>query len=620
MRHFGRNTTSAYLTPHLLVLATDPWVLAAAAVLVLQAVVVRGFDSGLPPWLLLRLPLVVLGALALGALWWKLDLLRQREERLFWKDLATASSALLGVYVLRLPDGPPFLAVAADLFYIAFFVVFVLALERRPHRHHPWRPGSLDRSLSWPALLVFVCGLLSYLVIQPIYFDAYRPQVASTWLALVLDVFLAIRLILAATKSSSIRWQNIYTVLAMALMLAVGRDCWQMVDIETPQELASLKHVVLAGVPLLLLLLAARIRLRRFPADALIEEERADAGISSPAGQGMVFALAFPLLHFSSRLAVEDAVPDEPRELLLLGVSLALGGLAYLQYQRLRDGMTRLRSERSLFEEELLESEQDLRLMVEQKQTAETLSTFERNFIEIFHRNPDALAICSLDDGEFLEVNNAFATLFGYQPAEMVGQTPHDLGMVESGEAFEPLRMQLQRQDSLRLNDLVCRHRQGEWLTLEISTRRVEIDNQPSVLIVTSLSTTDAVAEDAGTPVEDRLAAAKDAVWVVDGEGAITYWNRAAEAIFGWPAERVLGQPIDQVLDLQEPAQTHDPVDPTAQWFGDLEPIHADGQRLRLQCRYLWLNAVDDAGADDAPNGRSRLAIGRVVEGGAAET
>ena len=43
----------------------------------------------------------------------------------------------------------------------------------------------------------------------------------------------------------------------------------------------------------------------------------------------------------------------------------------------------------------------------------------------------------------------------------------------------------------------------------------------------------------------DRLA---DALVVADRDGVITYWNAAAERIFGWPAEVAVGQTLDLII------------------------------------------------------------------------
>ena len=585
------NVPAAHLAPHLWALRSDRWVLLGAAVLGLQLVLSQVL-SGTHGWLQWVME-GLLGLALVSALWHRVEQIRQPVERLFWKDLTVAAAALLAVIVLQAGPDLPWITVAADLFYVVFFVLFVLALERRPHRHHPWRPGTLDRNLTWPPLIVFVLCLLGYLVLQPLYFGSYQAHVASPWLAWILDGFLTVRLLLVAVKSTSLRWQNLYAMLAMAMGLATARDLWQAFS---PHHVAqeSLGDVLLVGLPWLLLITAARLRRRRFPSDALIEEDRADAGISSPAGQGLVFALLLPLLHITFHVTVDDPIEDKHQELLLLVGLVALGVLAYSQYQKLRTGMQNMRRDRNLFEEDLLESEQDLRLMVTQKQTAETLDSFARNFGEIFYRNPDPMAICGLSDGDFLEVNDAFAALYGFRRQDMMGRTVLDLGLLSPGDEMDQLFQRLQQHESVRKARIRSQDREGNSFSVDLSAQRVEISGQPCILIVTFKSQETSPATDLPT---DWLAHASDPAWGLDAEDRIIYWNQAAEDFFGLRVENALGRAATSVFDHD----AHDELSQRVLRQGGLQEDamefhNAVGERVPVRCLYFrwWLSELPE--------------------------
>ena len=42
--------------------------------------------------------------------------------------------------------------------------------------------------------------------------------------------------------------------------------------------------------------------------------------------------------------------------------------------------------------------------------------------------------------------------------------------------------------------------------------------------------------------------AANDAIIMADNDGSITYWNRAAEEMFGYPAEEISGSKLHQTI------------------------------------------------------------------------
>ncbi len=53
---------------------------------------------------------------------------------------------------------------------------------------------------------------------------------------------------------------------------------------------------------------------------------------------------------------------------------------------------------------------------------------------------------------------------------------------------------------------------------------------------------------------QQLLDAVADAVIVTDLEACITYWNRGAEKLYGWPANEVLGRHVIDVIPSQDPA------------------------------------------------------------------
>jgi PAS domain S-box-containing protein len=58
------------------------------------------------------------------------------------------------------------------------------------------------------------------------------------------------------------------------------------------------------------------------------------------------------------------------------------------------------------------------------------------------------------------------------------------------------------------------------------------------------------LAEDRVREQAALLDQANDAIIVQDMEGRITYWNRAAERLYGWPAADALGRPAAHLLDV----------------------------------------------------------------------
>lgn len=91
-----------------------------------------------------------------------------------------------------------------------------------------------------------------------------------------------------------------------------------------------------------------------------------------------------------------------------------------------------------------------------------------------------------------------------------------------------------------------------------------------------------------------------DAIMVLDLARRITYWNQAAEAIYGWRQDQALGRRIDEVLGEDQAlleAATRALLD-NGQWAGRLSGRNANGDSVISEAR--WSLVVDDHGKPEA--------------------
>ncbi len=96
----------------------------------------------------------------------------------------------------------------------------------------------------------------------------------------------------------------------------------------------------------------------------------------------------------------------------------------------------------------------------------------------------------------------------------------------------------------------------------------------------------------------DLLAKARDAIYVRDLAGTISYWNRSAERLYGIPAKEAMGRSALTLL-----GEDHEPDARNAeaetlrggQWTGELRHVTGTGQELVVESR--WTLVRDEAGA-----------------------
>jgi PAS domain S-box-containing protein len=156
-------------------------------------------------------------------------------------------------------------------------------------------------------------------------------------------------------------------------------------------------------------------------------------------------------------------------------------------------------------------------------------------------------AILSIDaEGRFRDVNAAATELLGYQRDELLGSRLEDL--VAPGAELAEVEVLWRPRDGIWRGELDLRRKDGMTLTVEARTTVVALPAGPVALsVVRDVSERHRAAVD-----RQRLA------WIVDSsgdviigktlDGIVTSWNQAAERLYGYTAEEMIGQSISRIF------------------------------------------------------------------------
>jgi PAS domain S-box-containing protein len=88
-----------------------------------------------------------------------------------------------------------------------------------------------------------------------------------------------------------------------------------------------------------------------------------------------------------------------------------------------------------------------------------------------------------------------------------------------------------------------------------------------------------------------------DTIFVRDMNDIITYWNRGAEELFGWPAQEAVGKPSQQLLQAEFPLPLEEvraELLRTGRWEGELRKTKSDGSGVVVASR--WSLRQDEQG------------------------
>lgn len=121
----------------------------------------------------------------------------------------------------------------------------------------------------------------------------------------------------------------------------------------------------------------------------------------------------------------------------------------------------------------------------EHKQTETALRQSEQKLSRIFAASPDAIAITSLLSARYVDVNPAYARIFGYAPKETIGRTAIEMGVWPDLATRERFVQQLQAQGELINHETQFRHKSGHVFDAQISASVIEFGGEACMLSIT---------------------------------------------------------------------------------------------------------------------------------------
>jgi PAS domain S-box-containing protein len=159
--------------------------------------------------------------------------------------------------------------------------------------------------------------------------------------------------------------------------------------------------------------------------------------------------------------------------------------------------------------------------------------------------------------------------------------------------------------DSFLKHLLYCRTSQQEVKT-ELLLKSRKGEQIPAVLLSTPITSTtkngamlyqtaiidlrERKAQEQALAEQARLLdLSNDAIIVRDAEDRITYWNKGAEIIYGYPREEALGQVTHTLLKTEHPERLSKIVEKLLRdnyWEGELVHVRRDGKRLTVFSRW----------------------------------
>jgi two-component system, cell cycle sensor histidine kinase and response regulator CckA len=208
--------------------------------------------------------------------------------------------------------------------------------------------------------------------------------------------------------------------------------------------------------------------------------------------------------------------------------------------------------------------------------------------------------------GEIAFCNKSAVEIFGYPREDLIGKP---IGVLLHEDHRDILDETLHRTEAegffRKFRQVRGRTKNGVLFPLELSLSTWKIRDDRFYACILR-DTTERHVTEAHTRLQAQiLAQVKDAVVMTDREGRVTYWNPAAERLYGYKVPEAMGQPLDELLRSRwlkagHEKAVHDALlSERSQWYGEAVQRRKDGREIHVES-----TISDCLDSDGRPMGR----------------
>jgi PAS domain S-box-containing protein len=200
-------------------------------------------------------------------------------------------------------------------------------------------------------------------------------------------------------------------------------------------------------------------------------------------------------------------------------------------------------------------------------------------FRTLIEQSNDAIEVIDPETGRFLDVNEKDCTNLGYSRNELLSLRVSDIAPTVDQSAWPKLMEEL-RKSKVMIWEGIHRRKDGSTFPVEVNIKYVQLDRDYIIAAVRDI-TERKRAEETSRESSEKLRALFEfsplAIIAVAPTDKVLMWNPAAERLFGWRAEEIIGRPLltippedrDEYLQALASADTANGI--------EVKRLHKDG-------------------------------------------
>ena len=187
--------------------------------------------------------------------------------------------------------------------------------------------------------------------------------------------------------------------------------------------------------------------------------------------------------------------------------------------------------------------------ITERKRMEQALKESEEKYRKLFEEAMDAIFVADAETGIILDCNHAATALTGRAKSEIIGKHQRFLHPPEKikGKFSENFKQHCADKEGITVESQIIT-KNGEIRDVAIKGNLIEI-NGKKMLRGVFRDITESTRNFEKTRFQSRLLnSVGQAIIATDLKGRITYWNNAAEQLYGWQKAEVIGRNVVDIL------------------------------------------------------------------------
>lgn len=190
--------------------------------------------------------------------------------------------------------------------------------------------------------------------------------------------------------------------------------------------------------------------------------------------------------------------------------------------------------------------------VTEQIKIQTALQASESQYRRLFESAKDGILILDAETGHIIDANPFILKLTSYTTNEIIGKNLWEIGLIADKAISKIAFQELQNKEYIRYEDLPLQTKDGQLVDVEFVSNVYLVNNrkviQCNIRDITERVKARQILRESEEKFHTITRTAQDAILIMNDEGMITYWNEAAEIIFGYTNEEAVGKTLHPLL------------------------------------------------------------------------